>query len=159
MVICQYQPIIKCYPYYGYLMQSCDKCTYCCKMLRIKETKSNPNSVCRFCNDSGCSIYDERPESCKTFLCAWKQMENVSLDLRPDKCFMLFEKWSDSVMVGVTDKGILPLVMGQINAFNADGISVVTLDHSTKTKGYFLAPEHTTEFVKMEIKRSRKSAL
>lgn len=134
----------------------CDGCTLCCKLLRIDETNSIPNEICKYCGDVSCKIYNERPESCSIFECAWKQMENADIDLRPDNCGTLFEKWSDTVMVGVTDVGISTLIHKQIDFFRSEGISVLFLDHSKKSKGYFLASKHTKEFVKGEINDSPK---
>jgi uncharacterized cysteine cluster protein YcgN (CxxCxxCC family) len=136
----------------------CDGCTLCCKLLRIDETNSIPNEVCNYCEENtGCKIYNTRPEPCKIFECAWKQMKNAGDELRPDKCGVLFEKWSDYIMVGATDRyNISPLIMGQINFFNKEGISVLFINHKKKSKTFFLATGHSKEFVKGEINDSPK---
>ena len=135
----------------------CGECTLCCKLLRIEETNSLPNEICKYCKENiGCKIYDNRPESCKIFECAWKQMKYADLDLRPDKCNALFEKWSDNIMVGVTDKCISTLIHKQIDFFRGEGISVLFLDHYTKSKVYFLAENHTKDFIKGDINDSPK---
>jgi len=136
----------------------CGECTLCCKLLNIKEVDSKPGEYCKHCDwGVGCKIYDQRPESCKIFECCWKQMEVAAEELRPDKCNMLFEKWSDKVIVGVTNKKISDLVMNQINSFRKEGISSLILDHSEKTKTFYLVPGHTKDFVKQEIDNSIKS--
>lgn len=139
-------------------MQDCGECTLCCKLLRIKEINSKAGEYCSFCNPGiGCQIYNQRPESCRIFLCAWKQMDNVGEELRPDKCKMLFEKWSDKVMVGGTDHDeISDLTMGQIDSFRSEGISVLVVNHILKTRTFFLAPGHTIDFIKREINASTK---
>ena len=74
-------------------MQKCGECTLCCKLLHIPETNSKPNEYCKYCEiNKGCRVYDERPDGCREFQCAWLQMVNVHIDLRPDKCGVLFEK-------------------------------------------------------------------
>jgi len=136
----------------------CGNCTYCCKFLEIKETSSKTGEYCKYCiPEVGCKIYNKRPESCKIFECCWKQMKVSAEELRPDRCNMLFEKWSDKVIVGATDKKMSELIMKQINYFNGEGISIVILDHLQKTKTFYLASGHTKEFVKQEINNSIKS--
>lgn len=136
----------------------CGSCTLCCKLLNIKETDSKPGEYCKHCNpDIGCKIYEERPESCQIFECAWKQMRYAGKDLRPDKCFIMFEKWSDNVMVGTTtEDSISDLVLRQIEYFKNEGISTLMINHIKKTRTFFLANDHTKEFVKEEINGSTK---
>lgn len=136
-------------------MQDCGECTLCCKLLHIKEVDSKPNEYCKHCDlNVGCNIYDNRPDGCREFQCAWLQMNQVGIEMRPDKCGVLFEKFTDSIMMGATDGYMAHLVNGQINSFNHEGISVVILDHSKKSKTYFLAKNHTKEFVDGEINYS-----
>lgn len=134
-------------------MQKCGGCTLCCKLLRIPDTQSIAGEWCRHCKSGvGCTIYNFRPEPCKIFECAWKQMKNVGPDLRPDKCHVLFEKRSEKVIIGATDYSELsPLVLGQIDSFRGEGISVLIINHKEKSKTFFLAPGHTKDFVKREI--------
>ena len=138
----------------------CGNCTMCCLLPQIKETNSKPGIYCEYCEpnmDMGCKIYDNRPESCKIFECAWKQMEYAHDDLRPDKCNVLFEKWTDNVMVGTTiEKNISQLILNQINYFRGEGISVLMVNHKEKTRTYFLAPRHDKDFVRKEINDSQK---
>lgn len=136
----------------------CGNCTACCKLLNIQETDSKPGDYCKYCNPGvGCRIYNERPECCKIFECSWKQMKNAGEELRPDKCGVLFEKWSDTVMVGTTEGKLSDLILCQIDFFKREGISVLVIDHSKKIRTFFLAPGHTKEFVKIEINNSIKN--
>ena len=80
-----------------------------------------------------------------------KQNIKVSNELRPDKCNVLFEKYSDNVIVGVTEKELSELVLNQIKHFRNSGISVLIVDYTKKTKTYFLVKNHTKEFVRKEI--------
>jgi len=135
----------------------CGECTLCCKLLKIDETNSKVNEYCCYCNPNfGCTIYDKRPESCRIFECCWKQMKNAGEDLRPDKCGVLFEKWSDNVIVGATDEMLSNLVLGQIDYFRSENISVLIMDHNKKSITYFLADGHTKEYVRKEINDSPK---
>lgn len=132
-------------------MQICGQCTLCCKLLEIKDVKSKPNEWCKYCTKKGCSIYVHRPQDCKEFRCAWLQMPYAGIEMRPDKCGVIFEKLSDRVMGGLTEGRMIPLVKGQIQAFNREMISVVLLNHSNRSKSYFLAPFHTKKFVEEEV--------
>ena len=136
---------------------NCGNCTMCCKLLNIKETESKPGEYCKHCNPgTGCKIYEERPESCRIFECAWKQMEHTAEDLRPDKCGVLFEKWADYVMVGTTEYKLSDLILGQIDYFRGEGISILMINHKEKSRTFFLAPNHNKQFVRDEINGSTK---
>jgi hypothetical protein len=78
-------------------------------------------------------------------------MDQVGIEMRPDKCGVIFEKLTNSVMAGVTGGYIAPIVRGQIEAFNREGISVVIFNHSNKQKKHYLADAHTIGFVEAEI--------
>jgi len=115
----------------------CGNCTKCCIFTKIQEFNSEPGEYCRHCiPDVGCNIYNDRPESCCIYECCWKQMEVTAEELRPDRCGMMFEKWSDKVIVGVTDTGISELAMNQINHFREEGISILVINHKEKSKTF-----------------------
>lgn len=82
-------------------MHSCDGCTACCKILKIRELDKPANTWCRHCKIGvGCGIYDSRPESCRVYECVWLQSQRggkpLPLDLRPD---------ASRVVIGVTNGG------------------------------------------------------
>ena len=134
-------------------MQSCGNCTVCCKHLDIPDTDSKEGDLCKYCKeDVGCLIYESRPEACSTFNCAWKQMVYAHIDLRPDNCGVLFEKWSDYVMVGSTEYDLSDLMLGQIGYFNREGISVLIVNQEEKTRQFYLAEGHDIPFVEGEIR-------
>jgi hypothetical protein len=129
----------------------CGNCTMCCKHLLIEETDSKEWELCKYCQeDVGCLIYEKRPEECSNFDCCWKQMQVAHIDLRPDNCGVLFEKWSDYVIVGSTEYEITKLILGQIQFFNREGISVLVVD-SNNNRNLYLADGHTPEFVHKEL--------
>ena len=54
--------------------RSCDSCSLCCKLLAIEGVEERPGFTwCRHCRPGkgGCSIYDHRPEACRSFVCGW----------------------------------------------------------------------------------------
>jgi hypothetical protein len=82
-------------------MHSCDGCTACCKILKIRELNKPANTWCAHCNIGvGCGIYDARPESCRAYECVWLQSQRggkpLPLELRPD---------SSRVVIGVANGG------------------------------------------------------
>ena len=107
----------------------CDGCTLCCKLTHIPTTNSQNGIYCSACDiNVGCQIYNSRPAECKTFKCAWLQMENVHIDLRPDNCGVIFEKINDVLMLGSIDgklEDISGLIKHQIKSFSNEGISVM----------------------------------
>lgn len=139
-------------------MQSCENCTVCCKDLNIPETNSEEGELCKYCEENvGCKIYEERPEACQVFECCWKQMEYAHIDLRPDNCGVLFEKWSDKVIVGSTEDKLSNLIMGQIEYFNREDISVLIVNLINKERFFYLAEDHTIQSVEEDIKWRRQA--
>ena len=60
----------------------------------------SPGKPCKHCADNGCSIYEKRPDPCKTFKCAWLESSDILPDnMRPDLCGAIvitgrkFEGW------------------------------------------------------------------
>jgi hypothetical protein len=52
--------------------RSCGECTLCCKLMSIPELHKPEASWCAHCKPGqGCSIYQERPGSCRDFACKW----------------------------------------------------------------------------------------
>jgi len=130
----------------------CGECTLCCLHLNIPDTNSKEGELCKYCDENvGCKIYDNRPECCKVFECCWKQMGEAHIDLRPDKCGVLFEKWTDNVIVGSLENIPSDLVLRQISYFQAEGISVVLVNQNEKSRTFYLADKHTIEYVEGEI--------
>ena len=82
-------------------MRSCDSCTACCKIMKIRELNKPDNTWCQHCKIGvGCGNYDARPESCRVFECVWLQTQRggkpLALDLRPDK---------SRVVIGTANQG------------------------------------------------------
>jgi hypothetical protein len=54
--------------------RSCGSCSLCCKLLSIEGVEDRPGwTWCRHCRPGkgGCSIYDNRPDACRGFVCGW----------------------------------------------------------------------------------------
>ena len=119
----------------------CSNCTLCCKLLNITSKNSLPNEWCSECDiGNGCKIHDNGiPEQCSKFECAYYQMENVSINLRPDNCKVIFEKLDD-IFFGTLhpDYELTNDAKGQIASFIKEGYSVII--NSTKFKYPMIFP-------------------
>ena len=68
----------------------CGSCTICCKVPAIPEFDKPCHRWCTHCEPGrGCSIYAERPQRCRDFLCLWMQWPALDDKLRPDRSGVL----------------------------------------------------------------------
>ena len=127
-------------------MKECGECTLCCKLLETHDIPSEIGVYCRHCKN-GCSIYDERPEECRTYQCMWSQMETVADELRPDKCGIIFDRISDDVITARIEEGkkINDLLMAQIEYFKNEGFSVMVF--RGRDKKLFMNNSHSEPYV------------
>lgn len=81
-------------------MNTCEGCTACCRLLGIVELNKPEGQFCPHCpaGAAGCAIYETRPQSCRTFECAWLMFKKMGKPLperlRPDR---------SRVVVNITD--------------------------------------------------------
>jgi hypothetical protein len=70
----------------------CGECTACCTVLAISELQKPARWACDHVDCSGCGIYENRPQTCRDFQCAWLR-DDIPGDasLRPDKLGVLFD--------------------------------------------------------------------
>jgi hypothetical protein len=75
----------------------CGGCTACCVTLAIDEPElKKPAAIaCPHCViGSGCQIYRDRPQACRTFKCNWLKSQDtpqpMAAELRPDRCGAIF---------------------------------------------------------------------
>lgn len=69
----------------------CGGCRACCVVFKIDEVKKDLNEPCRHLKPGpkgGCVIYDDRPQVCRSFECAWK-LGLGSVGDRPDRLGIL----------------------------------------------------------------------
>lgn len=73
--------------------KSCGTCTLCCKVMGIPEIKKRPWEQCPHVGPvnggMGCTIYEDRPRSCRQFICGWLLDPNMGPDLKPEVCHVL----------------------------------------------------------------------
>jgi hypothetical protein len=70
----------------------CGDCIACCQALNIDEPElvKPQGALCPNCTGSGCSIYETRPQVCRSWNCAWKRIVSMPDDTRPDAMGVLF---------------------------------------------------------------------
>jgi hypothetical protein len=74
----------------------------CCKLFIIPEVNKSVNQWCQHCRPgkNGCTIYDSRPDVCKTFECEWKQQKSeLGDEWFPARCKMVLVGRSECLLV------------------------------------------------------------
>ena len=72
--------------------RSCGECIACCITLRIEDQqlRKPAGEPCQHLNEcGGCSIYPQRPQVCRSWICGWKLLEGLGDEWRPDRCGVL----------------------------------------------------------------------
>ena len=67
--------------------RTCGSCTVCCVALTIRDPAlQKPQGIAchHLSKGGGCSIYETRPQTCRTFHCGWRHLKWVRETLRPD---------------------------------------------------------------------------
>ncbi len=66
-------------------VRKCGTCTACCTTLGIRELEKPPGTPCsKLSSVKGCSIYEDRPNSCSAWSCLWRRGGFEGAD-RPDR--------------------------------------------------------------------------
>jgi hypothetical protein len=118
----------------------CGECTVCCVTLHIDtaEFQKAPGIRCpHLCTEGGCSIYANRPATCRTYYCGWRYLGFLSDTWRPDRSGVLLAFTpSNELPKGYTTGVSLILVSRPPNGFTralyhyvarllADGVHVM----------------------------------
>lgn len=70
--------------------RNCGSCTLCCKLYHVPEIAKAAGKWCQHCVTSkGCTIYTERPQPCRDFLCIWMQDAGLPDDWKPNQSKMI----------------------------------------------------------------------
>lgn len=92
--------------------RSCAGCTGCCDGW-LKGSAHGydfwPGRPCHFVTETGCSIYENRPENpCKSYNCLWRTNTSVPEWMKPSECgVVLTEKTIDGIpYIEATELGI-----------------------------------------------------
>lgn len=78
------------------IQRSCDGCTKCCEgwlEAEIYGIPMYPGRPCHFKSNSGCSIYENRPESpCKEYQCMWLTSSEIPEWMKPNEINTIVSK-------------------------------------------------------------------
>ncbi|WP_230987018.1 YkgJ family cysteine cluster protein [Allorhizobium terrae] len=70
--------------------RTCGTCTLCCRLPDIDELSKPANAWCTHCVDGmGCQIYQNRPQTCRDFLCLWMTDATLGDEWEPAKAHMM----------------------------------------------------------------------
>jgi hypothetical protein len=82
-------------------VRDCGSCTSCCTLLEVTDAGKAVNEWCKYCEaGKGCSIYDQRPQMCRSFSCAWLQ-GHLNDDWYPERAGIVVHFSQDAVNVQV----------------------------------------------------------
>lgn len=81
--------------------RQCGSCNACCDILEVTQVDKPVNQLCRHWEaGKGCTIYDRRPQMCRSFSCGWLQ-GHIGDEWFPDSARMVVHFSQDAVNVQV----------------------------------------------------------
>lgn len=63
-------------------LNTCGECGACCKLLGIETLGKPAGPWCEHFFEGGCRIYDDRPDECRGFHCAWLKSQRLPPEAR-----------------------------------------------------------------------------
>jgi hypothetical protein len=86
-------------------VRECGECRACCVVYHIDGLEyESPRWVpCHHLCAAGCGIYDDRPQGCRAFRCAWLKGWGTD-DERPDRLGVIVERLEARPRIGVEEK-------------------------------------------------------
>jgi Fe-S-cluster containining protein len=83
------------------LARQCGSCNKCCDILEVAAVDKPVNHLCKHWETGkGCTIYDDRPQMCRSFNCAWV-LGHLSDEWFPEKSGIVVHFSQDAVNVAV----------------------------------------------------------
>src|SRR5258706_966131 len=84
--------------------RACGTCTMCCKTMRVPEFEKPVDKWCAHCiKGKGCAIYEERPVSCREFLCVYLLDGTLAEHWKPDHSRMVLSNSVETVLRVLVD--------------------------------------------------------
>jgi hypothetical protein len=87
--------------------RACGSCSLCCKVVGVEELAKPIGEWCAHCNrQNGCTIYQQRPASCRKFMCQWLLEEGLGPEWKPDRAkFALLKSAGGRHLTAFVDPG------------------------------------------------------
>ena len=82
--------------------RACGACKACCTLVPVHlapEDYKPANQRCRHVCSKGCRVYDDRPEPCQAWSCAWLIQERTEGLRRPDQAGYVIDPLLDEIQV------------------------------------------------------------
>ncbi len=77
--------------------RSCEGCTMCCKLMEVDVLAKPRAHWCPHCDQKrGCTIYEARPDPCRTFYCGYRKVPALDDRWKPSKAKFLVNYESDN---------------------------------------------------------------
>jgi hypothetical protein len=129
--------------------RTCYPCTLCCTVTRVPELDKPERVTCPHCAKD-CTVYEDRPQSCRTFQCEWLKGQHT-VELRPDLSHIVLEKLPGvPVVIALIEPGFNAAlgewVTAELQAYGAQGVTVMASNGQA-----LLAEGHTPAMVKKFI--------
>ena len=105
--------------------RECGSCNVCCVALTIDDPALQKVQGYRCRNatrDNGCSIYDDRPATCRAFFCGWRKLRWVREGLRPDRSGVLVRMHEAVAADGSRQMGVIVTLLEK-SALRAEGLA------------------------------------
>jgi len=105
--------------------RGCGACNVCCVVPKIDEPALQKLPGCRCPNaldDGSCAIYDERPQTCRSFYCGWRLLDWVDDRLRPDRSGIFIRLTGDKALVTGEYPFAMMVTALSRNSLNAPGL-------------------------------------
>lgn len=87
--------------------RSCGDCTGCCTIVPVPQVQKAAHERCRFLaavapfeaapRAGNCTIYADRPSSCRAWSCLWLVDMDLPDEARPDRCGVVFDMMADVI--------------------------------------------------------------
>jgi hypothetical protein len=88
------------------MTRECGTCSLCCKLLYVAELNKPIDTWCPHCQPglSGCAAYQNRPASCRGFVCGWLVGETkIGDEWFPARCKMIIARAADKSFLIIVD--------------------------------------------------------
>jgi len=84
------------------MTRECGDCSLCCKLTYVAELDKPIDTWCPHCRPGhcGCTIYSDRPASCRGFVCGWLAGEpKIGDEWFPARCKMIIARAQQGVLI------------------------------------------------------------
>jgi hypothetical protein len=106
--------------------RECGTCNVCCVALTIDDPALQKPQGFRCRNarrDNSCAIYDDRPQTCRSFFCGWRLLPWVRATMRPDGSDVLVRMHREvSRADGTSRTGVIFTILSRAG-LNAEGLA------------------------------------